>query len=269
MYALSIAIPYQPMSCITCACDYGVLVTEFADNPNVARYYMEFATRGKNIATGQPDITFLYRFIPGVSGHSFGGNVALMAGLPLAIIQRAHQKAAEMEQKLADKMKAAKLADTTTTTTAAATTTPPSSAAAAVAPPQQLLPKGVNYITVWAPPASQRVAMQQELIVVRANAIRAAKAKNFAEYKINKLRWIELERQLQLMKERDGDDSGKVEESKEVKEEVEKDVEMKDEEKKEGEKKIQKEEKMEVVEENEEEEEEQEDEGEDEDMKSE
>ena len=45
------------------------------------------------------DVTFLYKFIPGVASKSYGNNVAAAAGLPPSLISRAKEKSEEFEQR--------------------------------------------------------------------------------------------------------------------------------------------------------------------------
>ena len=47
---------------------------------------------------GQPKITFLYKLVEGVADRSFGLNVARMAHLPDAVVNRAGEKALAMEE---------------------------------------------------------------------------------------------------------------------------------------------------------------------------
>lgn len=44
-----------------------------------------------------PEITFLYKLVPGLADRSFGLNVARMASLPESAVQKAAIKAAAME----------------------------------------------------------------------------------------------------------------------------------------------------------------------------
>lgn len=60
-------------------------------------------------AHGVPRVTFLYRARPGVAGASFGLNVARMADLPAATVQRAAAKAAELEAAVRERQRCASL----------------------------------------------------------------------------------------------------------------------------------------------------------------
>ena len=44
-----------------------------------------------------PQITFLYKLVPGVADRSFGLNVARMARLPSSVVDRAAEQAAHLE----------------------------------------------------------------------------------------------------------------------------------------------------------------------------
>lgn len=44
-----------------------------------------------------PQITFLYKLVPGVADRSFGLNVARMAHLPPSVVDRAAEQAAHLE----------------------------------------------------------------------------------------------------------------------------------------------------------------------------
>ncbi len=44
-----------------------------------------------------PQITFLYKLVPGVADRSFGLNVARMAHLPATVVDRAAEQAAQLE----------------------------------------------------------------------------------------------------------------------------------------------------------------------------
>ena len=59
--------------------------------------YVQNCSTAAAHATGQPEITFLYKLVPGLADRSFGLNVARMASLPDSAIQKAEVKAAEME----------------------------------------------------------------------------------------------------------------------------------------------------------------------------
>lgn len=59
------------------------------------------------------DVTFLYKFVPGVALESHSRNVAAAAGLPPQFIKRAQQVSKEFEQKCVNAM-AQKSVDTNT-----------------------------------------------------------------------------------------------------------------------------------------------------------
>ncbi len=49
-------------------------------------------------APAVPQITFLYKLVPGVAGRSFGLNVARMAHLPTTVVDRAAEQAEHLEE---------------------------------------------------------------------------------------------------------------------------------------------------------------------------
>ncbi|KAF3781472.1 DNA mismatch repair protein [Nymphaea thermarum] len=99
-----------------CGYGYGEAGTEIADVKgdlpiSVGVYHMSYLTRiksceivnlGRNQTekhgnNGESEITFLYRLIPGLSGRSFGLNVASLAQLPSTCIAKASVMAKKLE----------------------------------------------------------------------------------------------------------------------------------------------------------------------------
>lgn len=78
------------------ATHYHLLTESFAADPDVALYQM--AIRADDASK---DITFLYRFSPGVAPASFGIHCARLAGIPAAVADHADASAKEFEQTLA------------------------------------------------------------------------------------------------------------------------------------------------------------------------
>ncbi|KAJ3053991.1 DNA mismatch repair protein msh6 [Rhizophlyctis rosea] len=71
---------------------YGMLTQDFEKHPLVAKMYMDyFADKDKR------DITFLYKLRHGSCPKSYGMNVASMAGVPVEVVDRADNVAAEFE----------------------------------------------------------------------------------------------------------------------------------------------------------------------------
>lgn len=88
------------VSCLTLfATHYHALVAEVESDPRIALYHM--ATQ---VNPGSDDVTFLYRFVPGVSPKSFGNNVARVAGLPESVIQRAKEMSENFEKRCMEAM---------------------------------------------------------------------------------------------------------------------------------------------------------------------
>lgn len=78
------------------ATHYHLLTESFAAGPDVALY--EMAIR---VDDAHKDITFLYRFSPGVAPASFGIHCARLAGIPAAVADHADISAQEFEETLA------------------------------------------------------------------------------------------------------------------------------------------------------------------------
>jgi len=117
---------------------YHMLLEEFRTDPRVAMYHMACQVRARGAQPGagasaeaatkaavedgdNVDVTFLYKFVPGVCSKSFGMNVATLAGLPRALVMRAKAMSEMFEERLAlahkvapaddsDSAKAAKMA---------------------------------------------------------------------------------------------------------------------------------------------------------------
>jgi DNA mismatch repair protein MSH6 len=75
------------------ATHYHLLTDEFAGHPAVRAQQMAC-----HVQPGSPDVTFLYKLIPGVCAKSYGMNVARLAGMPASIIAVAIQRAEEFER---------------------------------------------------------------------------------------------------------------------------------------------------------------------------
>ena len=76
---------------------YHMLLDEFRGAPGVKLYHMACKANEQ-----KDEVVFLYRFEPGECPHSFGLNVARMAGIPRPVLERARQKAAEFSDKLCE-----------------------------------------------------------------------------------------------------------------------------------------------------------------------
>mmetsp|Transcript_33952 Transcript_33952/g.54046 ORF Transcript_33952/g.54046 Transcript_33952/m.54046 type:complete len:1088 (-) Transcript_33952:208-3471(-) len=63
-----------------------------AKSPKVAPYHMAANINGNN------EMTFLYRFLPGLCPASYGHNVARLAGLPASVLEDALARSAEFER---------------------------------------------------------------------------------------------------------------------------------------------------------------------------
>jgi DNA mismatch repair protein MSH6 len=84
------------------ATHYHTLTEEFAADPRVMLGHMTclVQSNGKDPASKDSQVTFLYRFAPGGCPKSYGMNVARLAKLPSAVIQRANKRSAEFEAAL-------------------------------------------------------------------------------------------------------------------------------------------------------------------------
>lgn len=69
-----------------------MLTDEFASHPAVAMKNMACV-----VEEGRRDVTFLYKLTEGVCSKSYGMNVAGMAGMPVAIVDKAEAKAKQFE----------------------------------------------------------------------------------------------------------------------------------------------------------------------------
>ena len=56
------------------------------------------ASGSSQAAPAVPQITFLYKLVPGVADRSFGLNVARMAHLPTTVVDRAAEQAEHLEE---------------------------------------------------------------------------------------------------------------------------------------------------------------------------
>ena len=65
--------------------------------------YMQNIAETSSDAAALPEITFLYKLVPGLADRSFGLHVARMASLPESAVQKAAVKADEMETAVAAK----------------------------------------------------------------------------------------------------------------------------------------------------------------------
>ncbi|OQV25128.1 DNA mismatch repair protein Msh6 [Hypsibius exemplaris] len=77
---------------------YHSLVERFGTDPNVKLGHMACLVENENEDDPTKEsITFLYKFIRGACPKSYGFNAAKLAGLPDAIVKRAHEKAQQLE----------------------------------------------------------------------------------------------------------------------------------------------------------------------------
>jgi len=74
------------------ATHYRPLALHFSSDPRVSLQHM-----GCLLQEASRRVTFLYKLVPGVAPRSYGINVALMAGIPPAIVQEAETMAAQFE----------------------------------------------------------------------------------------------------------------------------------------------------------------------------
>ena len=91
-YSIAHAVLKYIVNSINCRCmfstHYHMLLDEFRGSQGVQLYHMACKTNEK-----QDEVVFLYRFQKGECPHSFGINVARMAGIPTGVLDRARQKA--------------------------------------------------------------------------------------------------------------------------------------------------------------------------------
>ncbi len=93
---------------------YHMLLEEFKSSKKISMYHMACEAKVRHDADGDAasdmyddtntvdnvDITFLYKFIPGICSKSFGMNVATLAGLPRHLVLRAQKMSELFEEKL-------------------------------------------------------------------------------------------------------------------------------------------------------------------------
>ncbi|KAG0331996.1 DNA mismatch repair protein msh6 [Podila humilis] len=97
-YAIAYSVLHELSIRIGClglfSTHYGNLTDEFARDPNVSLKHMACQVDQAN-----REVTFLYKLVDGVCEKSYGMNVAHMAGVPSAIVERAEEMAQQFELK--------------------------------------------------------------------------------------------------------------------------------------------------------------------------
>lgn len=97
-YAIAYSVLHELSTRIGClglfSTHYGTLTTEFERDPNVALMHMAC-----QVDQVHREVTFLYKLVEGVCEKSYGMNVAHMAGVPRAIVDRAEVMAEAFELK--------------------------------------------------------------------------------------------------------------------------------------------------------------------------
>jgi DNA mismatch repair protein MSH6 len=96
-YAIAYAVLHYLISHSGCmglfSTHYHLLCKEFEDNPLLSRFHMACVVDDVN-----KQVTFLYTLVSGVCPQSYGMNVARLAGVPDAIVQRAEVVARDFEK---------------------------------------------------------------------------------------------------------------------------------------------------------------------------
>ncbi|KAI7900009.1 muts domain V-domain-containing protein [Cokeromyces recurvatus] len=96
-YAIAYSVLHHLSTHIGClgmfATHYHTLCKEFERNPEINNMHMSYMVGEDNHS-----ITFLYKLTPGICEKSFGMNVAMMAGIPMSIVERATEIAEETEK---------------------------------------------------------------------------------------------------------------------------------------------------------------------------
>jgi DNA mismatch repair protein MSH6 len=102
-YSIAHAVLNHLLKSLRCRClfstHYHMLLDDFRDREGVASYHMSYKVMSEK------EVMFLYKFVRGECPMSFGINVARMAGIPAAILERAANKSKEFSKNL-DDMKA-------------------------------------------------------------------------------------------------------------------------------------------------------------------
>jgi DNA mismatch repair protein MSH6 len=95
-YAIAYAVLRHLVDHTACrtmfATHYHSLCDEFAVCPGVTLNHMSCV-----VEDNKRDVTFLYKLATGVCPKSYGMNVAALAGVPVAVVERADEKAREFE----------------------------------------------------------------------------------------------------------------------------------------------------------------------------
>ena len=78
---------------------YHMLLDEFSASPRIAMYHMAC-----HVDPLENQVTYLYKFTRGIANKSYGGHVALAAGLPQRIIQRANEMSESFEKRCIEAM---------------------------------------------------------------------------------------------------------------------------------------------------------------------
>jgi DNA mismatch repair protein MSH6 len=95
-YAIAYAVVQDLASRLKCrtllSTHYFPLTDEFGLHPNVATYHMAC-----KVDDNSKSVVFLYKFLRGVCPKSYGLNVALHAGIPLSVVDRADRIAQDFE----------------------------------------------------------------------------------------------------------------------------------------------------------------------------
>jgi DNA mismatch repair protein MSH6 len=98
-YSIAHAVLKYLVNAIKCrslfSTHYHMLLDEFRNTPGVQSYHMACRANEE-----RDEVMFLYRFEKGECPMSFGINVARMAGIPKAVMERAKKKSHEFSEKL-------------------------------------------------------------------------------------------------------------------------------------------------------------------------
>ncbi|KAF8707212.1 hypothetical protein HU200_030459 [Digitaria exilis] len=109
-YAIAYAVFRHLVERVRCrllfATHYHSLTKEFASHPHVSLQHMACMFRPRSgDGNGEKELTFLYRLTSGACPESYGLQVATMAGIPKAVVERASVAGQAMRAKIAGNFK--------------------------------------------------------------------------------------------------------------------------------------------------------------------
>ncbi|CAN8258263.1 unnamed protein product [Cochlearia groenlandica] len=112
-YAIAYAVFRHLVEKVQCrmlfATHYHPLTKEFSSHPRVTLKHMACAFRSRSGQDQEQDLVFLYRLAEGACPESYGLQVALMAGIPKQVVERASKAAQAMKSSIGKNFKSSEL----------------------------------------------------------------------------------------------------------------------------------------------------------------